>query len=307
MAADSNMAQVSKGVGSASRTLRRAGRAVVRGAVDFYNSNNLTFASSIAYYSLLSFFPFVLISLELLGRVAAVKGDQPFLRLVALVIPSHFDFVAAQTNDLSNAPLKLSVISTILLIWASMGVFSAVTTAVNYAWGVERPPSYLKNKLLSFMMLITAALLLLMTLILMSVIQARHTDWFTRLIYLYPFIGNVEGFLVRAAPTVMLIVVIAMIYYFVPNTKVRLRDVWVGAILAGVLWRLAFMGFALYVKGYSKVSVHGSITAVVLFLVWVYVSAVLLLYGVEVSAAFSRLEAEERAERATVIHAGSAG
>jgi membrane protein len=297
------MTHVSASVGSASRTLGRAGRAVVRGAVDFYNSNNLTFASSIAYYSLLSFFPFILISLDVLGRFALVHGDAPFLRLVALVVPSHFDFVVAQTNELSSTPLKLSVISTILIVWASMGVFSAVTTAVNYAWGVERPPSYFKNKLVSFIMLMAAAMLLLATLLLMSAIQARHTDWFARLIYVYPIVGNIEDLVVRTAPTVMLILVIAMIYYFVPNTKVRLREVWVGAVLAGVLWRLAFMGFALYVRGYSKVSVHGSITAVVLFLVWVYVSAVILLYGVEVSAAFARLEAEDRAERATVVHA----
>ena len=76
-----------------------------------------------------------------------------------------------------------------------------------------------------------------------------------------------------------------------------MREVWAGAILAGLLWRLAFLGFSLYIRGYSRLSVHGSITAVVLFLVWVYVSAVIVLYGAEVSAAFARLEAEERTAR----------
>ena len=57
------------------------------------------------------------------------------------------------------------------------------------------------------------------------------------------------------------------------------------------------MAFSLYVRGYSRWSVNGSITAVVIFLVWVYVSAVILLYGVEVSAAFARLDAEDRAAR----------
>ena len=57
----------------------------------------------------------------------------------------------------------------------------------------------------------------------------------------------------------------------------------------GGLWRLAFKGFSLYVRDLSRFSVHGSISAVVVFLVWVYVSAVILLYGVEVSAAYARL------------------
>jgi membrane protein len=275
----------------------------VRGALDFYGSNNLTFASSIAYYSLLSFFPFVLIALDVLGRVAVVHGDAPFLRLVALVVPSQLDFVVAQTDELSRAPLKLSVFSTVLIVWASMGVFSAVTSAVNYAWGVERPLSYLKTKLVSFVMLMAAAALLLVTLVLMSVLQARHADWFGRLVSVVPVVGDLEGVLVLGAPTAMLIIVIGMIYYFVPNTKVRLRDVWLGAILAGGLWRLAFMAFSLYVRGYSRWSVHGSITAVVIFLVWVYVSAVILLYGVEVSAAYARLDAEDRAGRPPVVRA----
>jgi len=294
---------VTPGIGSASRTLRLAGRAIVRGALDFYGSNNLTFASSIAYYSLLSFFPFVLIALDVLGRVVVVHGDAPFLRLVALVVPSQLDFVVAQTDELSRAPLNLSVFSTVLIVWASMGVFTAVTSAVNYAWGVERPLSYLKTKLVSFVMLMTAAALLLVTLALMSVLQARHADWFGRLVSAVPVVGHVEGVLVLGAPTAMLIAIIGLIYYFVPNTKVRVRDVWLGAILAGGLWRLAFMAFSLYVRGYSRWSVHGSITAVVIFLVWVYVSAVILLYGVEVSAAFARLDAEDRAALPPVVRA----
>jgi membrane protein len=294
---------VPPGISSAGRTLRLAGRAIVRGALDFHGSNNLTFASSIAYYSLLSFFPFVLIALDVLGRLVLVHGDAPFLRLVAHVVPSQLDFVVAQTDELTRAPLKLSVFSTVLLVWASMGVFTAVTSAVNYAWGVERPLTYLKTKLVSFVMLMTAAVLLLVTLALMSVVQARHTEWFGRLVSAVPAIGAVEGVLVLGASTAMLIAIIAMIIYFVPNTRVRLREVWPGAILAGGLWRLAFMGFSLYVRGLSRWSVHGSITAVVIFLVWVYVSAVILLYGVEVSAAFARLDAEDRATRTTVVRA----
>jgi len=294
---------VPPGIGSVSRTLRLAGRAIVRGVLEFYGSNNLTFASSIAYYSLLSFFPFVLISLDVFGRLVAVHGDAPFLRLVALVLPSQLDFVVAQTAELSRAPLKLSVFSTVLIVWASMGVFTAMTSAVNYAWGVERPLSYLKTKLVSFVMLMTAAALLLVVLTLMGALQARHAEWFVRLVSAVPVIGSIESVLVLGAPTGMLIVVIGMIYYFVPNTKVRLRDVWLGAILAGGLWRLAFMGFSLYVRGYSQWSVHGSITAVVIFLVWVYVSAVILLFGVEVSAAFARLDAEDRTAGATVVRA----
>ena len=64
---------------------------------------------------------------------------------------------------------------------------------------------------------------------------------------------------------------------------------WVGAVLTGLLWRGALAGFSAYVRDLSRFSVHGSIAAVVVFLLWIYISAVILLYGVEVTAANARL------------------
>jgi membrane protein len=89
--------------------------------------------------------------------------------------------------------------------------------------------------------------------------------------------------------TLIFIFVVGLVFYFVPNAKVRFRDVWVGAVLTGLLWRGALAGFSYYVRDLSRFSVHGSIAAVVVFLLWVYVSAVILLYGVEVTAAYARL------------------
>ena len=92
------------------------------------------------------------------------------------------------------------------------------------------------------------------------------------------------------ASTILFILVVGLIFYFVPNAKVRFRDVWVGAVLTGLLWRGALYGFSWYVRDMSRFSnVHGSIAAVVVFLIWVYTTAVLLLFGVEVTAANARL------------------
>jgi membrane protein len=76
----------------------------------------------------------------------------------------------------------------------------------------------------------------------------------------------------------------------VPNVKVRFRDVWIGALLTGLLWKGALEGFSWVFSDMSRFTrVNGSIAAVVLFLMWVYVQAVILLYGVEFTAAYARL------------------
>ena len=79
------------------------------------------------------------------------------------------------------------------------------------------------------------------------------------------------------------------LYIFIPNTRVRFRDVWPGAIMAGLLWRLALSGFGWYVRDLSRFSIHGTIASVVVFLLWVYVSAIILLYGVEMTVAYARI------------------
>jgi membrane protein len=258
--------------------------------IEFYDSSNLTFAASIAYYSLLSMFPFILLLLSIVSKVA-VSNRPATAEIVANALPRHFDFVIDRIHELSNAPLRLSVLGTIVTLWASMGVFGALTSAVNHAWGVERNYGFWKHKLIAFVMLMAAGFLLLAALIFSGFLEMAQARWFAGVCGSgrRSFDSLASS---RSLPTLFFIVIVGLIYYFAPNVRVRLRDVWYGAILAGVLWRLAFMGFSWYVRDLSRFSVDGSVAAVVAFLVWVYLSAVILLYGVEVTAAYAKLRTE---------------
>ena len=266
-----------------------ARNAAGRGVVEFYNSDNLTFAASIAYYSLLSFFPFFLMLLTIFGRLLSGVNEQTLVDFVIRALPSHFDFVIRQIGELTKMTPAFDVVHIIVLLWASMGVFGAITSAVNHAWGVEKPLSFFKHKLVAFVMLMFAGALTVAALTLVSFAQVAEAHWFSEVLRQFPSLQTFQGFVYRNAVTPLFIFIVGLIYYFVPNAQVRLRDVWLGAILAGGLWRLAFAGFSWYVRDLARFSVHGSIAAVVVFLVWVYLSAVILLYGAEVSAAYARL------------------
>jgi len=265
--------------------------AIWRGFVGVYRSDDLTFASSIAYYALLSLFPFFLLILSILGSVTANESDRAaILDFVLRYFPRQFEFVTTQLASMQAVRVKLGVAGSLLLIWASMGVFGAITSAVNHAWGVEKNPSYLKHKLISFTMLVAASLLLLLGLLLVSALNVIEARWFGTVAAHVPSLAVLHHFAVRWASTVVFIAVVGLIFYFVPNAKVRFRDVWVGAVVTGLLWRGALFGFSWYVRDLSRFSkIHGSIAGIVVFLIWIYTSAVLLLYGVEVTAANARL------------------
>lgn len=265
-------------------------QAAWRGFVSIYNSDDLTHAASIAYYSLLSLFPFLLLLISVLGVITS----RPEVRLATLnfvlrYFPAKLDFVASQLQALQKTRVTLGVFGIVALTWASLGFFSAISTAVNHAWKVERQRSYLKHKLVAFLMMATACLLVILTVFVFSASQVVGASWFGGVADRFPRLMSLRGGSVNWAATSSLILGVGLIFYFVPNAKVRFRDVWVGAVLTGLLWRAAFAGFSYYVRDMSRYSIHGSIGAVVVFLVWVYISAVILLYGVEFTAAYSRL------------------
>ena len=278
--------------------LRRAGVVVQmtgqsfwRGLEGFYNSDNLTYAASIAYYALLSLFPFFLLAFALLGRVTADEHDRAaVLEFVLRYFPSQFEFVRSQLDAFNAHTTTFGVAGTIALVWGALGVFGAISTAVNYAWGVEKQRSFWKHKLFSFLMLLVAGLILIVALLLVSASQMVGARWFADVLAGFPGLLILRGFTVRHATTLLFIVVVGFIFYFVPNAKVRFRDVWIGAIVTGLLWKGALEAFSWYIRDMTRFTrVNGSIAAVVVFLVCVYIQAVILLYGVEFTAAYARL------------------
>lgn len=282
-------------LGAAGRKAREIGRlsalALWRGFVGFYNSDDLTYAASIAYYALLSMFPFAMLGLAMLGSVTADEHDRgAVLEFVLRYFPAQFDFITRQLDAFRDNPITFGVAGTLALIWGALGFFGAISTAVNYAWGVEKTRSYWSHKLFSFLMLLVAGSLLVAAVLLVSAAQVIGATWFADVLSQFPSLLVLRSLALRNATTLMFILVVGLVYYFVPNAKVRFRDVWIGAFLTGLLWKGALFGLGWYMRDMTRFTrVNGSIAAVVVFLVWVYVQAVILLYGVEFTAAYARL------------------
>ncbi len=277
--------------------LRLVALSAWRGVGELYNSDGLTHAASIAYYALLSLFPFLLLMLSLLGSVTADPSDRDaVVGFVFHYFPRQFEFITRQLDAFRASTLKIGVGGIVALIWASLGFFNAVTSAVNHAWGVEKRRSFLKHRLVGFLMLLSAGGILLAAIVIVSAAKVAQTGWFGALEVRSPIVGWLSSVSANQLATLLLVGCVALVFYFIPNTKVRFRDVWPGAVLVGLLWRGALSAFSWYARDLAAWNViHGSVTAVVIFLLWIYVSAVILLYGVEMTAAYARLQ--DAAER----------
>ena len=264
-----------------------------RGVWELYNSDGLTHAASVAYYALISIFPFFLLLLAILDRITAGNpGDRDaVVRFVFRYFPRQFDFIAGQLDAFESSPVTFGAGGLLALIWASTGVFNAITSAVNHAWGVERRHSFLKYRLWGFAMLLSSGGLLVIGFILAGMVRLAEESRFAIAIGRSPWLVWLSGVTADYAATALLTACVALVFKYIPNTYVRFRDVWPGAILVGVLWRAAFSLFSWYASDLATWNViHGSIAAVVVFLLWIYISAVILLYGVEMTAAYVRLQ-----------------
>ena len=139
----------------------------------------MTHSASIAYYAMLSFFPFLLLVVSVLGAFTASEAArEATLEFVLQYFPAKLEFVSDQITALQRTQVPLGVVGGIALIWASLGFFSAISTAVNAAWRVERQRSYLTHKLVAFLMLAAACGLLALTLVVFSASQVVGASWF---------------------------------------------------------------------------------------------------------------------------------
>jgi membrane protein len=241
----------------------------------------------------------VLLALIVLGSVTADEANrETVLRFILQYFPRQFDFITAQLDSFNANRGAVSVAGTLALVWGAVGVFSAISTAVNHAWGVEQPRSDWRHTLFSFVMLAVAGALLLLALLLVSASTVVSASWFAEVLGRFSALFVLRGVAVGQAPTVLFIVVVGFVYYFVPDVRVRFRDVWIGALVTGLLWKAGLEGFSWYIRDMTRFTqVNGSIAAVVVFLVWVYLQAVILLYGAEFTAAYARLNGQRRQPR----------
>ncbi|MXZ73023.1 MAG: YihY/virulence factor BrkB family protein [Acidobacteria bacterium] len=272
------------------RSVRRFARAFRVAAIRLVSGNDLTYASSIAYYALISLFPLLLLSAAALGRWTtdeAARADVS--RFLIQFFPAQIDLVRTQLDAVAGATIGMSVVSVIVTIWVAAGIFRAISTAVNGIWDLERPPSLLRHHGIAFALFGAVGTVFVVSVVWLSLGDLVRTSRIGgRMVDALPLLETLLAIPSRYLPLAAVILIAAFVFAFVPNTAVRVREVWVGAIVTGLLWQAGLAGFSWYLRALSELTLAGSITAVVAFLFWVYTSAAIFLFGAEFTHAWIR-------------------
>jgi len=261
-------------------------------ASDFMEDRALRLSAALAYYAMFSLGPLLFIVIMLAGMVfgeEAVRGE------VQQQLQSFVGEQSAKTIESMMAARKLGtspitmVIAVVTLVFGASGVFGQLQDALNTIWEVKAKPGrgfagFIRQRFLSLTMVLGLGFLLLISMVITTALEA-FTGVIGRWLPVPGFVMVVFSLIVSFLVVTLLF---AMIFKFLPDVKVQWRNVWVGAIGTALLFTIGEYLMALYLGREGTASAYGAAGSVMVILLWIYYSSVILLFGAEFTQVYAK-------------------
>ena len=259
---------------------------VIKGAAVQWNDHNAPrLGAALAYYTLLSIAPLLILIVaifglafdkntaeqNLLGQVSGMAGESAARALKGVLDTAHR----------SGSGIFATVAAMVTLLFGASGVFMELRESLNTIW--DAPPQTGSNwrtlvwqRLVSFGMVLALGFLLLVSLVL-SAALAVVSNFFNNYIPVKAAIlGETANFII---PLIAIAALFALIYKFVPDVPIAWRDVTIGAVVTAILFQIGKALLALYLATAGVGSAYGAAGSLVAFVVWVYYSAQIFFFG----------------------------
>lgn len=265
---------------SLSHRLRRHGWSTLRYLMQ---TEVHTYAFSVAANSILSFFPFIVLLLTVERRVFHSPAMyNVVLELLRDYLPSNKDFVIRNLQFLASVRGRGQVLSFIMLLITSTGIFLPLEVALNSIWGFKKNRSYLMNLIVSLGLAMACGSLAMLSIAL----TARNLRVLGLMIGDDNFVFQGLGFVVmKASAIVATIAIYFLIYWLLPNGKVPVLAVLPAAVITGIVSEAAKYLYILVLPWLNFQEVYGPFSVSVTLIFWSFWSGMLLLGGAYLSAA----------------------
>ncbi|MEO8720884.1 MAG: YihY/virulence factor BrkB family protein [Ginsengibacter sp.] len=267
---------------------------VLKKSFEGFSEDKVTrLSSSLAYYTVFSMAPLLIIIISLSGIFLGKEAAQG--KIYAQLSQFIGSNTASQLQEMiKNASLTgksevAAVIGVITLIIGATTVFAEIQDSINSIWGLKPKPKkswlkFIKNRFLSFSVIIGLGFLLLVSLSISTLI-----DGFSDSLKMYfPDITVVTFYIINLLVTLIVTTLIfGAIFKILPDAKIKWKDVSVGAVTTAILFMLAKFGISFYISKSNVGSTYGAAGSLVIVLLWVYFSAMILYFGAEFTKAYA--------------------
>ena len=263
---------------------------------EFQRDDALGLAAQLAYYLILALFPFILVLVSLMGTFGSPELASEVLSYFRQVMPEEaYEIIETFTANIisgrAEAPGLLSF-GILFTIWAASGAFAALINALNRAYDVQETRPFWKVRGIAILMTLGLSVLVLVGVLLLVLGPQIGTT-------IANLFGLEETFLlvwdIARWPVALIFMVftVALLYYFAPDVEQPFRWITPGGLIGVLLWVLASVGFNFYVSNFGSYNkTYGSIGAVIVLLLYLYISSLTILFGATLNATLVRMKEE---------------
>lgn len=245
-------------------------------------------ASQLAYYLVLSFFPFLIFLITLIGFIKP-NPEQVLEGLNRIVPISVFELIQSTVNEIIHSQnAGLLGVSILLTIWTASSGFRAVIKGTNKAYNLNDKRSFIKRSFISYISTIVLAVTIIMTLILLVFgrIIGNYLIHILPLEGLMSLIWNVLRF---GIVLVYLIFVFAAIYRYTPCKRVPWKNAIPGAVFSTFGWLVFSLAFSFYINNFGNFSrLYGGLAAVFILMIWIFLMSIIFILGVEINSVLEK-------------------
>ena len=253
--------------------------------MNFLEEDSLMVSGSIAYHSLLAIFPLLLLLLGLSGLYIRRFELVGHLSVVLQrYLPIRTDIIMQNLVGISRAYGRIGLLSFMLLLWSSSGVFVPLEKALNRAWEVAEGRAWWKSRLLALEMAFIVGCLILIAAGFVGVeIFFRQRLEILLGPSLHPLVVFLYHLLTAISSFAVALLTFVVLFERLPNRPMNLRHAFPGALLTAILWETARLLFTLFLPFFNYRQVYGSIGVMVSLMTWTYISSAVILFGAQVS------------------------
>lgn len=222
---------------------------------------------------------------EIVAQFGSLMGDDA---------ANTIEQVIQRASEQPKRGTLATIFGIVVLLTGAIGVFGQIKSALNIIWEVEARPGrgiwgFVRDRVLSFAMVLSIAFLLLISLAVSATLSAAG-GWISRSVELP---AAVMWTLNTVLSVGIITLLFAAMYKVLPDVKVAWRELWIGALSTAALFNIGKYLIGLYLGKSSTVSVYGAAGSLVLILLWVYYSTIIFLFGAEFTQVYARWRGSE--------------
>ncbi len=256
--------------------------------------NAAIIAAAIAYFSLFSLFPIILVSIAIASfNISPLVTQQFIINRLEFIAPAIGQLLGQNIDKIIHSRGPVTIIALVGLIWSASNVFNMLNQTIGDLWGYKRvTPLWERRGLAILVVLIFAGPVLVIISFAGGILTSLHNS-------LPTFINPVNIVLSYVLDIILNIGLFTLLYIIFPHRRVHWRILLRGAIGAGILWEIAKVGFLIFISRYLSASnlIYGSVAAIIAFLTWAYLSGLIFLFGAYLSRAIYEQRTAERSNK----------